>query len=71
VSEGPEIWPAAPWMTPSGVFSRALGTPLAEWNPIQASMAVRFPKPDHFETLAGETADLIRRALDEVPDSDA
>jgi len=72
VSEGPEIWPAAPWMTPSGVFSRALGTPLAEWGiPIQASMAVRFPKPDHFETLAGETADLIRRALDEVPDSDA
>jgi hypothetical protein len=72
VSEGPEIWPSAPWMTPSGIFSRALGTPLAEWGiPIQASVAVRFPKPDQFESLAGEAADLIRRALEEVQEPSA
>jgi hypothetical protein len=68
VSEGPEIWPAAPWMTPSGVFTRALGTPLAEWGiPLPASAAVRFPKAEHFESMASEAADLVRKALDEVP----
>lgn len=64
VSEGPEIWPAAPWMTPSGVFTRALGTPLAEWGiPIDPSIAIRFPKPEQFEVLAAEAGNLIRHAL--------
>jgi hypothetical protein len=70
VSEGPDIWPSAPWMTPGGVFSRALGTPLAEWAiPMHASSAVRFPKPEELQRLAGETADLIRRAIEEVPEA--
>jgi hypothetical protein len=67
VSEGPEIWPAAPWMTPSGVFTRALGTPLAEWGiPLPASTAVRFPKAEQFGTMASEAAGLVRKALAEV-----
>jgi hypothetical protein len=72
VSEGPEIWPSAPWMTPSGIFSSALGTPLAEWGiPVQTSVAVRFPKPEQFEALAVEAADLIRRAFEEVGEPSA
>jgi hypothetical protein len=67
VSEGPEIWPAAPWMTPSGVFTRALGVPLAEWGvPINPGVAVRFPKLEDFERLAGEVESLVRGALSEV-----
>ena len=67
VSEGPESWPSAPWMTPSGLFTRALGVPLAEWGiPLQASVAVRFPNEAQFETLAAEAADLLHRALEEV-----
>jgi hypothetical protein len=67
VSEGPEIWPAAPWLTPSGVFSRALGVPLAEWGvPVHPGVAVRFPKPEDFEALAGEVEGLIRGALSET-----
>jgi hypothetical protein len=70
VSEGPEIWPSAPWISPSGVFTRALGTPLAEWGiPINASVALRFPRPDQFEALAGEASKLIRHALEEAPTS--
>jgi hypothetical protein len=68
VSEGPEIWPATPWMTPSGVFTRALGTPLAEWGiPIDPSVAIRFPKPEQFEALAAEAGNLIRQGLEEAP----
>ncbi len=67
VSEGPEIWPAAPWMTPSGVFTRTLGVPLAEWGvPIHPGVAVRFPKPEDFETLAAEVEGLVRGALAET-----
>jgi hypothetical protein len=67
VSEGPEIWPSAPWMTPSGAFTRALGVPLAEWGiPLQASVAVRFPNEGQFETLAAEATVLLQRALEEV-----
>ncbi len=67
VSEGPEIWPAAPWMTPGGVFTRALGTPLAEWGiPIDPSVAIRFPKPEQFEAFAAEAGDLIRLAIEEA-----
>jgi hypothetical protein len=66
VSEGPEIWSSAPWVSASGVFSRSLGTPLAEWGiPIDASVAVRFPKPEQFEKLAAEAARLVRHAMAE------
>jgi len=66
VSEGPEIWSSAPWVSASGVFSRSLGTPLAEWGiPIDASVAVRFPKPEQFEKLAAEAAGLVRHAMAE------
>ena len=69
VSQGPDIWPSAPWISPSGVFTRALGTPLAEWGiPISAAVAVRFPKPEQFEALASEAADLFRRSLEEAPE---
>ena len=61
VSEGPEIWPVAPWMTPSGVFTAALGTPLAEWGmPIHPGVAVRFPKLEDLDGLAGEVEGLVR-----------
>ncbi len=64
VSEGPEIWPSAPWTSASGIFSRALGTPLGEWGiPIDASVAVRFPKAEQFERLAAEASGLLRHAL--------
>jgi hypothetical protein len=63
-SAGPEIWPSAPWATPSGVFTRALGTPLAEWGvPLPSGNAVRFPKPEGFEAMAREGAELILRAV--------
>ena len=62
VSEGAEIWPMAPWVTPSGIFTRSLGTPLAEWGiPNPAGSSVRFPKPEAFETVAREVAELITR----------
>ena len=67
VSEGPEIWPSAPWLTPAGIFTRALGTPLAEWSiPIPASVAIRFPKVEDFEPIAREACQLIRQALEET-----
>jgi len=67
VSEGPEIWPSAPWMTPGGVFTRALGMPLAEWGvPIHPGIAVRFPKPEEFESLVGEVENLVRAARQEA-----
>ena len=61
VSEGPDIWPAAPWMSPSGVVTRALGTPLAEWSiPKHPGIAVRFPSAEDFQSLAGEAEALFR-----------
>jgi hypothetical protein len=67
VSEGPEIWPSAPWLTPAGIFTRALGTSLAEWAiPIPASVAIRFPKVEDFEPIALEACQLIRQALAET-----
>lgn len=70
-SAGPEIWPSSPWATPSGTFTRALGTPLAEWGvPIPPGNAVRFPKPEAFEVMAREVAELLLRsvkALEETP----
>jgi hypothetical protein len=67
VSEGPDIWPSAPWTTPSGVFTRTLGTPLAEWAiPVHPGVAIRFPKPEDFESLVGETESLLRHAREET-----
>jgi len=64
VSEGPEIWPAAPWPTPSGVFTRVLGMPLAEWGvPIHPGVAIRFPSAEDFEKLSSEVERLIRAAV--------
>ena len=63
VSEGPEIWPSAPWLTPGGVFTRALGTPLAEWGiPVHPGVAMRFPKPEEFESLVMEIEGLVGKA---------
>jgi hypothetical protein len=62
-SAGPDIWPMAPWATPSGLFTRALGTPLAEWGiPLPSGNAVRFPKPEAFDTMVREGAELLLRA---------
>lgn len=62
ISEGAEIWPMAPWVTPSGIFTRSLGTPLAEWGiPSPAGSSVRFPKPEAFEAVAREVSELITR----------
>ncbi len=64
-SAGPEIWPSSPWATPSGIFTRALGTPLAEWGvPLPAGNAVRFPKPEAFEAMTREVAELLLRAVE-------
>ena len=61
-SDGPEIWPMAPWVTPSGLFTRALGTGLAEWAvPLPPATMVRFPKPEALETIAREIAELLLR----------
>ncbi len=69
-SAGPEIWPSSPWATPSGIFTRALGTPLAEWGvPIPAGNAVRFPKPESFEAMAREVAELLLRAVDALEEA--
>jgi hypothetical protein len=71
-SAGPEIWPSAPWATPSGVFTRALGTPLAEWGvPLPSGNAVRFPKPEAFEAMAREAAELILRGAGVLEENDA
>jgi hypothetical protein len=62
VSEGPDIWPMAPWVTPSGLFTRALGTPLAEWGvPMTPAGSVRQPKLEGFESVAREVTELVAR----------
>ena len=62
-SAGPEIWPMAPWTTPSGVFTRALGVPLAEWGvPLPQVEAIRNPGPEIFEPVQLEIAELLLRA---------
>jgi hypothetical protein len=59
---GSEIWPSAPWSTPSGLFTRALGINLAEWSiPLPSATQIRFPKPDQFETMALEAGELYRK----------
>ena len=45
----------APWVTPSGIFTRALGTPLLEWAlPLPQGTAIRFPSADAVETIERE-----------------
>jgi hypothetical protein len=61
-SEGPEIWPSAPWTGPSGLFTRALGSGLFEWGiPLPVGAAFRLPKPAEFESIALEIAELLLR----------
>jgi hypothetical protein len=64
-SEGAEIWPLSPWPSPSGLFSRALGTGLAEWGvPLPPGTAFRLPKPEQLEAITLEIAELLLRALE-------
>jgi hypothetical protein len=59
-AEGAEIWPASPWPTPSGVFTRTLGIGLAEWAiPLPAGTTFRIPKPTEFEAIVRDAAGLI------------
>ena len=63
-SEGAEIWPMAPWVTPSGIFTRALGTPLVEWGvPLPKGTAIRFPSADAVEGIEREMAELFLRGI--------
>jgi hypothetical protein len=63
-SAGPEFWPMAPWTTPSGAFTRALGLPLLEWAvPLPPGGAVRPPTPPTFEPIVLEIAQLLRRTV--------
>lgn len=62
LSEGADIWPMAPWVTPSGLFTRALGLPLAEWGvPLPPGTAIRFPSSDSLERIERELAELFLR----------
>lgn len=61
-SEGAEIWPMAPWVTPSGVFTRALGTPLVEWAvPLPAATQARNPTSEALLGMERELAELFLR----------
>ncbi len=63
-SEGAEIWPMAPWVTPSGLFTRTLGTPLVEWAvPLPRGTAIRFPTPAAVEEIEREMAELFLRGM--------
>lgn len=63
-SEGPDIWPSSPWPTPSGLFTRALGTGVAEWAiPLPPGTAFRIPKTEEFEAIAFEAAELLLQTL--------
>jgi len=63
-SEGAEIWPMAPWVTPSGLFTRALGTPLVEWGvPLPKGAAIRFPNADALQEIEREMAELFLRGM--------
>ena len=62
VSEGAEIWPMAPWVTPSGTFTRALGTPLVEWSvPLPAGTPLRNPSDDALRAMELEIAQIVLR----------
>jgi hypothetical protein len=64
-SEGAEIWPAAPWVTPSGLFTRALGTPLAEWTvPFPTGTRVRAPGLEAYRFVVDELSELFVRGVE-------
>ncbi|MGE5177635.1 MAG: hypothetical protein ACM3PF_00930 [Bacteroidota bacterium] len=68
VSEGAEIWPSSPWATPSGLFTRALGTNLVEWRiPLPAGAAIRLPGPQPLEAMAREAANLLLKLSAQAP----
>jgi hypothetical protein len=61
----------APWVTPSGLFSKALGTPLAEWSvPLPDGTPIRFPSAEALETLERELAELFLRGLGALSPTD-
>ena len=61
-SEGAEIWPMAPWVTPSGLFTRALGTPLVEWSvPLPSGAPLRSPGAEALLTVEREIAEVLLR----------
>lgn len=61
-SEGASIWPLSPWPSPSGLFTRALGVGLAEWDvPMPAGTTFRIPTPPQFEAIAREIAEVLMR----------
>jgi hypothetical protein len=64
-SEGAEIWPSAPWVTPSGLFTHALGTPLAEWTvPLPAGARVRAPGVEAYRSVVDELSELFARGVE-------
>jgi len=64
-SEGAEIWPAAPWVTPSGLFTRALGIPLAEWTaPIPTGTRARAPGLEAYRLVVDELSELFVRGVE-------
>lgn len=67
-SKGAEIWPAAPWPTPSGAFTRAVGTPLLEWAvPLATGGEANRATPETFAPLVREIASILRRAAGGAP----
>jgi hypothetical protein len=66
-SEGAEIWPLAPWVTSSGVFTQALGTPLVEWSvPLPAATQVRNPGSEALLAMERELAELFLRGAGDL-----
>jgi hypothetical protein len=63
-SEGAEIWPVAPWVTPSGLFTRALGAPLVEWSvPLPPGTPLRNPSPEALVAMEREIAEILLRGI--------
>lgn len=61
-SDGAEIWPMAPWTTPSGLFTRALGMPLVEWSvPLPSGTPLRTPSDAALLSMERELAEVILR----------
>jgi len=64
-SLGAEIWPAAPWVTASGLFTHALGLPLAEWTvPLPTGTRVRAPGVDAYRLVVDELSELFVRGVE-------
>lgn len=64
-SEGAEIWPSAPWVTPSGLFTHALGLPLAEWTvPLPSGTRVRAPGVEAYRAVVDELSEVFVRGVE-------